>query len=110
MFSRSFMNSLRIVSFCLWASTLLATWNLLAASQTIVTSSGPTGSGPDYINRFEFFNKGLFWDEGSADCSVEFRSYSEIGLLGVIGGAQRIVISDCKRHYAGFVRNDEYVY
>ncbi|MBI1842205.1 MAG: hypothetical protein HYR88_15315, partial [Verrucomicrobia bacterium] len=51
-------------------------------AQTIVTSTSSAGSSTSYINEFEFFNNGLYWTDGYGGCSVEFREYGQVGLMG----------------------------
>lgn len=92
-------------AFCLSAFKLFA-----ASEQVVVTSFGSTGSASDYINSFELFQNGLYWTEGRGDCSVEFRSETKFGILGVIGGSPRRILSTCQIQFGGQTRDDTYAF
>src|SRR5712692_4343087 len=52
------------------------------ATEIIATAFPSGGSATDYIIAYDLFGPGLFWWQGSGDCSLEFRSYSAIGIKG----------------------------
>ena len=81
-----------------------------AADQVIVNAFGSPGSQTDFINLFELFNNGLYWTEGSADCSVEFKSFTKIGNLGVLGATPLEVLSDCTVVMPGITRDDSWFF
>src|ERR1051325_9681825 len=78
--------------------------------ELIVPSTSSAGSGASYINGFELYNNGLYFSDGHGDCSVEFRDYGQVGVLGIIGASAHVIQRDCAFGPIGFTRNEAYMF